>query len=230
MTPIVCVAGFGDNASMFEPLQKTELANTHTLIGLNLPGFGAPPSEAPATLRAFADILHEAVLRAEAHFVMAHSVASLIAVLAAQKQGSPIELILSLEGNLTPEDAYFSGTAAGYSNAGEFKTAFLERLEVLAETGGPEITRYREIVSLADPRTLWELGCDAHAYSSEHIPGDELVSACRAVYFFNSANLPDASLRWLSNHTLDRRELPGASHWPTIDQPTELSSAILSAL
>ena len=230
MKTIVCIAGFGDNASMFEPLMRTPLAREHSLIGMNLPGFGAPPISSPVTLQTLADALHEKLLEIEADVVMAHSVASIIAVLAAQKQGSPIELILSLEGNLTLDDAYFSGSAASYTGAETFRAAFLERLDSLASTGGPEMARYRVQAALADTRSLWELGCDAHAYSLRCVPGEALAAARRAVYFYNPDNLPDASLNWLKQHSLERQILPGASHWPSIDQSTQLSETVLSVL
>lgn len=228
MMDIVCIAGFGDNASMYEPLMQTKLAREHNLIGLNLPGFGVAPIEGPVTLNAMAGVLHEHLTESGARVVMAHSVASIIAALSAQIDGSPIDLILSLEGNLTPEDAYFSGSAAGYGSAEAFRSAFLARLGRMVETGGSEIARYREHVARADLRSLWELGCDAHDYSNKFMPGEDLKAARRAVYFYNPDNLPGTSRRWLTESVFERRELLGASHWPTIDQPAELSAAILA--
>ena len=37
---------------------------------------------------------------------------------------------MSLEGNLTVEDAYFSGATADYDSAESFRAAFLDRLDI----------------------------------------------------------------------------------------------------
>ena len=41
----------------------------------------------------------------------------------------PLKKIVSLEGNLTPEDAYFSGMAAKYSDANESFKGFVLKLD-----------------------------------------------------------------------------------------------------
>ncbi len=66
--------------------------------------------------------------------VIAHSVASVIASLAARHPDSGIHTIISLEGNLTAADAYFSGMAADYENPIAFHDAFLVRLDEMAQS------------------------------------------------------------------------------------------------
>ena len=223
------IAGFGDNSSMYAPLLATDLADRHKLVPLDLPGFGAEPLEVETTLAALAQFVAEKAKTHSADTIIAHSVASIIASLAARTEGSPLTHIISLEGNLTAEDAYFSGRAAEHANVASFGDWFLPRLAKKSE-GDPILARYAEEVAKADPKALWELGCDAKRFSDRKHPGEALREAGRVTYIFNRENCAQSSLDWLEKSGMHIIELPGASHWPTIDQPQEFSEKTLSLL
>lgn len=223
---MILVAGFGDNRSVFDPLLQTKLARTYRLAAINLPGFGAPPLPGRTTLQRLAEVVDAHAQQLDATIVLAHSVASIIVSLAAQRPGSPIDTIFSLEGNLTADDAYFSGMAAAFDNADEFRTAFLARLAGLARTD-PNIGRYRTAVESADAQALWELGVDTYAFSAAQSPGDVLARAQGVAYFYNPVNLSAASLAWLRKSTLRCARLAGASHWKCFDQPELLARALI---
>ena len=222
-------AGFGDNGSMFDGLLDTPLAASHRLVPLNLPGFGAPPLGVESTLEEMATYVAEAAERSGARIIVAHSVASIIASLATRQPGSPVTTILSLEGNITEEDAYFSGSAADYDGPDAFRTAFLDRLDKMAAEN-PVIGRYRRAVAEADPLALWQLGRDARRFSAKAVPGEVLMAAARVVYFYNPENCPDRSLDWLRRSAMERVLLDSASHWASVDQPEELALRISEVL
>ncbi|WP_162917425.1 alpha/beta fold hydrolase [Dongia deserti] len=230
MPAILFMAGLGDDSSMFFPLKDTELAARYRLLGLDLPGFGnTPPLKTATTLEALARVVRAVAEEEGARIVVAHSVASIIASLATRPAPSPIETILSLEGNLTAEDAYFSGTAADFASAHEFRQAFLTRLDRLVEDH-PIIARYRSVVAKADPTALWELGCEARRFSAVCVPGEVLIESAKACYLYNPANCPEATLEWLRTHPIPALRLEGASHWPSLDQPHLVARSILEAL
>jgi pimeloyl-ACP methyl ester carboxylesterase len=230
MEKMICIAGFGDDSSMFADLAGSSLSSFIEVVPFDLPGFGAPAlNEDPTTLGSMARVVDAKARDSGARVVLAHSVASIIASLAALREGSPIEVILSLEGNLTAEDAYFSGTAASYDTPAAFRSAFLARLAEMADDQ-PIIARYHDVVEKADPIALWQLGKDAHEFSQDHVPGEVLARAANATYLFNPANLPMPSLCWLNDHDMRRIELQRASHWASIDKPDLLAESIMSAL
>ena len=226
---VLFIAGFGDNASMFEGLADTGIAKDYRLRPFNLPGFGAPSLSGETTLDVLAQIVAERSKEIGAGIIVAHSVASIIASLAAEKPGCPLTTILSLEGNITAEDAYFSGTAADYDDPAAFRIAFLDRLEEMSQTA-PIIERYRQAVSEADPVALWQLGADARRFSAMHVPGEVLQSAAKAVYLYNPENCPRSTLEWLEENPMDRIVLENATHWPSVDQPDLLADKIVQAL
>ncbi|MDJ0789001.1 MAG: alpha/beta fold hydrolase [Myxococcota bacterium] len=223
------LAGFGDDPSMYSGLLETPLAARVELTPIALPGFGAPALAGPTSLAALAAFVADAARERGAGIAIAHSLASIIASLAAGQPGCPITRIVSLEGNLTAEDAYFSGTAADYDDPDAFRAAFLDRLDERS-AAEPVIARYRRIVARADPRALWELGSDARRFSDEHVPGDVLVSAARATYVYAPGNCPNSTLEWLERSPIERIVLEGASHWVSVDQPERLSRHLVSAL
>ena len=227
-TTMLLLAGFGDNASMFDALPDTELAERFEVMPLDLPGFGRAAA-GETSLSSLAGFVAEKAVETGAEIVVAHSVASIVASLAARRPGCPLKTILSLEGNLTADDAYFSGTAADYDSPAAFRAAFLARLDRMAETS-PEIARYRREVAQADPRALWELGRDARRFSERYHPGEILRDAAAAVYLYNPDNCPETTLAWLRDHDLPRLLLDNATHWKSVSQPRELARKIGQAL
>ena len=225
----LCIAGFGDTASMFAPLLDTPLAAACRLAPIDLPGFGAMPPLPRTTLDTLAAAVRRRAEQAGATIIVAHSVASIIASLVARDAAGPVDTVISLEGNLTAADAYFSGTAADHPDPQAFRSAFLARLQRGADAD-PILARYRAIVADADPDALWQLGCDARRFSNDHVPGEVLMQAPRAVYLYNPENCRDETLDWLDRHPLPRHRLDGASHWPTLDRPDQTAEAIHDAL
>ena len=227
---ILCVAAFGDGASAFTPLEGTALASRYRLVAIDLPGFaGTPALDGPTTLEKLAEVVQEAALREGARTIVAHSLGSVIASLAARRRPAAIDRIVSLEGNLTAEDAYFSGTAADQRNAADFLMAFLRRLDDMAKAQ-PVVARYRRVVAEADPQALWELGCDARRFSEAFVPGDVLAETPEVWYLYNPENCPAETLEWLQSSPFKRLRMDGATHWKSVDQPDLLAEKILRTL
>lgn len=226
---ILLIAGFGDDSSMFTGLLETRLADAYDLIAIDLPGFGAPRSKTEITLDSLGKYICAKAKEFAAEIIVAHSVASIIASIAANEPDSPITTILSLEGNITADDAYFSGTAANYDDPIVFKSAFLARLEEMSESQ-PIIKRYHRVVSKADPIALWQLGSDAHRFSSRQIPGELLVSSAKTTYLYNPDNCPQSTLEWLKKNSIEKIILDQATHWVSVSEPHLLSEKILSVI
>ena len=226
---ILLLAGFGDDSSMYAGVLETPLALRYDLRPIDLPGFGTPALDEETTLAALAAFVRDRARESGAEIAVAHSLASIVASLAARMADCPITTLLSLEGNLTSDDAYFSGTAADHDDPAAFRSAFLTRLDERS-AAEPTIARYRRVVARADPLALWQLGCDARRFSAQHAPGEVLVSAARVTYVYNPDNCPPRTLAWLSENPVERVVLDGATHWVSVDEPERLSEAILSVL
>lgn len=230
METVVCLAGFGDNSSIFEPLQSTTLSDVVKIVPVDLPGFGKPASEnRQTTLESLAEFVVNEVTSHDSSILLAHSLSSIIASLAAPKSDGQIRTIISLEGNLTQQDAYFSAEAAKHLSADSFHRDFMFRLSELGNSH-PMYRSYQKRVSTADKNALWELGCDAHKFGTSHIPGNVLIEAANVQYLYSRNNLSESSILWLEQHDIPRIELPGATHWISLFQPQLLADAVLQAI
>ncbi len=228
---IVLVAGFADHGGMFELLGSTELGRRFALHAVDLPGTGSSTTlDQPLTLDRAAALVADVVSQTSAQTIVGHSVGSIVASLAADTPGSSIDTVISIEGNLTPADAYFSGSAAQYESPDTFHAAFLARL---AERAADDevVRRYRDQAAIADPTSIWEMGSDTHRFSHEQSAG-ELLARCakRVHYLYNPDNTPDDSIQWLRDHDLAATILEGTTHWPTVDQPDLVATKILDCL
>jgi len=223
---MLMIAGFGDDTTMFDGLASTALAAQWRLVPVCLPGFGGVPAlPGKTSLAALAAYMDDLARSERAQAIMGHSIASVIASLAAARPGSPLRRVISLEGNLVAQDAYFSGTAADYDDPAAFYAAFRDRLEGMAATD-PIIAAFHGRLAAADPTALWQLGCDARRFSETEVPGEHLQALGDVLYLYNPANCPAESIAWLEQSDLPRALLPNASHWPTIDQPQQVAAAI----
>jgi pimeloyl-ACP methyl ester carboxylesterase len=140
-----------------------------------------------------------------------------------------VDTVISLEGNLTQADAYFTGMAEEYDTPESFREAFLCRLDE-ASHHDPILARYRSRIVRVDPHALWILGNEVVAYSQRTTPGDALSKAGRAHYLYNPSNCPEPSLEWLAASGMPATRLPGASHWATLDAPRVVAQAVRTAL
>ena len=124
-TAIWCLPGFADSGAAFSALHCTEFANSNRIITPDLPGFGASPlNNHTCTIKAYVATLLELISELTPNIkigFIGHSVGSIIAVEAASILGDRCIGVFSIEGNLTEEDAYFSGQAVNFEQPQEFK-------------------------------------------------------------------------------------------------------------
>lgn len=222
---IICIAGFGDDKSMFAPLLKPEYSQKFNILPINLPGFGVAAAGCEITLNGLAEYVLSVAIAHNATYIMAHSVASIIATLAVEKSAGFITHIISLEGNLTAKDAYFSGKAADYDTAEEFRASFPKLLGEAAQNNAM-LRRYLPIVMACDAQDLWSLGCDVLLFSDQNDVGARLVNCAKVFYLYNSKNCPSATLKWLDDNAINKYELKNSSHWAPLDSEEEMMMAI----
>lgn len=207
----------------------TPLAERYRLIALDLSGFGAsPPRDGVRTIADHAEIvaaLARAVAASAPVGLVAHSMASMIAVAAAERLGARFGGLFSIEGNLTAEDTYFSGRAADFDEPAAFKQRFLDDVWAMAERR-PIFRHYFAAAQAADPAAMWHLGRDARRQSIGDSPGQAYRRARPSLYYWSEASTTAATSRWILDSGLDHRCFADASHWPMIDQPAETARAI----
>jgi pimeloyl-ACP methyl ester carboxylesterase len=227
---LLLLHGFADSGAMFGPLFLTPLVEQYRLLAIDLPGFGVSPRrEGKIGVVAYSEALDELCSdlgSSRPIGLVAHSVASMIAVETAARRLNQLMGIFSIEGNLTADDAYFSGKASGFDDPDAFKHALLDEIWGLAAKQ-PMLRRYHGGVVMADPIAMWNLGRDAKRLSASDAAGRAFNAiTIPKLYYWSPNNTPLATQRWLNEHQPPQRQFGNASHWPTIDQPEYTARAI----
>jgi len=228
---LLFIHALADCGLAFTPLFETPLADSFRLIAVDLPGFGAsPPRDDVRTIAQHAKVvaaLADAVSSTDPVGLVGHSIGSMIAVEAASQLGQRFGGLFSIEGNLTAEDAYFSGRAADFDDPHAFKGRLLDDLWTMAQTQ-PILRRFHGTMTLADPVTMWTLGCDARRLSIGDAPGQAYLSVQPSLYYWSPHSTAENTREWIARSGMANLQFTEASHWPTIDQPAATARAIQS--
>jgi pimeloyl-ACP methyl ester carboxylesterase len=228
---LLFVHAMADCGLAFTPLFATPLAETFRLVVVDLPGFGASPRHDDVlTISQHADAvatLARSLFSSGPIGLVAHSVGSMIAVKAASRLGDRFGGLFSIEGNLTAEDAYFSGQAADFDDPHAFKQYFLDQLWNMAQAQ-PILRRFHGTATLADPVAMWTLGRDARRLSIGDAPGQAYLRIRPSLYYWSALSTVESTRDWIAASGMGHQQFTDASHWPTIDQPAVTARAIQS--
>lgn len=200
----------------------------------DLPGFGASlPLRGEATIPAYADFLlrlSRAVSPKRRIGVVAHSLSATLAVEAALQSPQEIGALLSIEGNLTPDDAYFSGRAAAYDNSDQFKHALADAIGAIAQQE-PAVWRYHGAVCASDAPTMWRLGRDAVLRGAENAFGHAYLRlgecGVSTLLLWGRKNMSAAAATFIDQHRPPNCEFTVSGHWKSIDAPEDTSAIAL---
>lgn len=212
---VLLIPGFGDRSTSWRRLAEGDPLAPHRFDVVDLPGIGGGAALPTVTMAAFADYVAARVDREVRPVVLVgHSLGSALAVAAAAGRPAAVAGVLSIEGNLTADDGYFSATAARHDDAMSFLAALTSQVRELVVRGEAPPS-FLDSVTAADPMTLWALGRD----SAQHGVGDGFGQAYRALekpkrYLWSARSTPEETQRYLRAHHLDAVELPGGGHWP----------------
>lgn len=208
---VLLIPGFGDGSVSWKGL----VSGRYSVAVVDLPGVGGGARLASISLTAMVEHLCDRIVQEVGPAVLiGHSLGSAIAVGAAAELPSQVVGVMSIEGNLTTDDGYFSAAAEEHGDAGSFVAWLVERVRGLVAQGDAPASYLASILQ-ADPTTLWALGRD----SARCGRADAFGAAYRALrqptrYLWSRRSTPVATQRYLRAHGLDARESATAGHWP----------------
>lgn len=214
---VVLVPGFADTSRSWLGLLEPGPGRRPPVEVVDLPGIGLPASLPPS---GFDEVVEHVRARVEADaadadvVLVGHSLGAAIATRVAGLLPDRVRGLLSLEGNLTTDDGYFSAAAAGHPDPGSYRRWLVDLVGGLVDRH--EAPRsYLESVEQADPATLWTLGRDAAELGAD----DAFGAAFRSLpiptrYLWSARSTPIRTQRYLADHGIDHRRNDAATHWP----------------
>ncbi len=227
------VHGFGESGLCFREAFSSPLAEGYNLFVPDFPGFGVSPYQpGQDTVQDSADLLERLIQKLSPRrpiVLLAHSLGGIIGTWLAAKLDRVVASI-SVEGNLTKSDTFFSGLAAKADSPQEFHSYFAGEIYKKMAADLP-LQRYYASLRLADPRALIAWGRSGVAATGECRSGEEFAALkVKKCYLWGDKSTPKETWRFIEANSLPNRCFRGAGHWPMIDQTDKFYETVLNLI
>ena len=134
---LVFIHAFGDSGYCYEQVVSHPCLQRYRLIVLDLWGFGASPRRPDVrTVNNYSTALERLIAETCANQkvgLVGHSIGGSMAVQIGYRNPDIVSGVFSIEGNLTADDAMFTGRAANFDSASAFKESFLAEIWDMGE-------------------------------------------------------------------------------------------------
>lgn len=223
---VLLIHGLGESSACFEPLLESPLLRDWSLLAPDLPGYGQTPLERPFRIEDYARLLAEWMQAAGATpvVVIGHSMGGVIGQILSELLPGAVQVLLNVEGNLSPEDCIYSALAAAASEAEFQRTGFERLLKQVAEAG------LKDRAAAAYARRMQ--ACEVAQYYLNSLELVELSAtgalanrmarlAIPTLYLAGLRGRPDPSrsLQLLEENQISWVGFQASGHWPFIDEP-----------
>ncbi len=228
--PLLFLHAFGDSGHCYEKLLTSSLLEHYRLIAVDLWGFGSSPRRPEVRTvtdysGALKTLLHGICSNQPAGLI-GHSIAGSMAVEIAARAGGLVRGVFSIEGNLTPDDAMFTGKAADFDDPDTFKKSFLDDIWELGKDSD-ELRHYYSAARLANPRSMWNLGRDAKQISANNKLGEAFQKlSVPKIYYWSKSSTPQNTQDWIQHSAIPNEMYTDAGHWPMISKPESTARSI----
>ena len=227
-TDVWFLPGFAESHLCFRGAFKHEISKQVRVILFDPPGLGASPARREGiTIKDCAAIWKDligSISENKKLVLVAHSVAGIIATETVTLLDRVPSLLISIEGNLTTVDAYFSGQAVNYDSPDDFYHNFSNSIFNLAMNGDVPMSYYASL-QFADPNTLWTIGRSTQHYNEPGVDFQKLE--CPTVYYWSDETLSSESKAFLKANDLNNVKMEGLGHWPMNKSPDRFYSRLL---
>ncbi|MBN2719702.1 MAG: alpha/beta hydrolase [Proteobacteria bacterium] len=237
---VLCIHGLGDAGSSFAPLFETGLFSHLTLVALDMPGCGksARPSDFSYSMEDQAELVCRWIEQSDYEKITlaGHSMGGIIALFAAERlPRERIAAFINIEGNLGPEDCFFSGLIASWAEEDFEKEGFFGILEKL-RGGTPHdpkevMEKYTANFAKALPRAIYRSSVSL-MLESTHGNLKERFSAlpCPKAFISGERSLTPSLARWLEKNHILHFTVPQSGHFMMIEQQENFYEVFLRIL
>lgn len=229
---VMYIHGLGCTKSDFEGAVNHRVMKEYTLVAFDLPGSGESlyPEGVKLGMDDLASITAELALKLHLpqFTLIGHSMGGLIALLFAEKYQDMVKGFINIEGNLSPEDCFFSRIAAKYS-ADEFTervfNAFKHNL-VRSENRG--IREYaKSLETNASRRAYHDYSCSLVDCCDDGGLIERFINMkVSRLFIYGSENRELRYKPRLEKAGIITAEVPDSGHFPGCDNPDALYGLI----
>lgn len=232
---VVYLHGLGCSKNDFHVAYHRPELEAYTLLAFDFPGCGNSPYPENATL-GIDDLVRItqlvlAALSIKEIVLIGHSMGGLVGLLFAERYSAMVSGFINVEGNLAPEDCFFS-RAVAQSDFQQFATTSFPALKRrLAQEPQIGLRLYAQNLEHASARAYFELAPSLVDYSDH----GNLVQRFTALhipklFIYGSANRQLSYLPRIRESDCAVTEIPASGHFPFHDNPPAFYRAIAGFL
>jgi pimeloyl-ACP methyl ester carboxylesterase len=160
-------------------------------------------------------------------FLVAHSFGSVIATLICENLNEKVTGFISVEGNLTQADSYFSGWAGQYEDGEVFQQDFKKLLKYKSDER-PEFEYYFASATIADPKALILLGKSSRNFTKNEDAGNRFLALqCPKLYIWGDVDTPAITRDFIINKSINNYLFKGHTHWMMKEDPDLFYSKLI---
>jgi len=228
--PLLFIHAFGDTGHCYDRVFCSRLLAHYRLIAVDLWGFGASPKRSDVrTVAEYSRALEMLISKAcpnQPVGLIGHSIAGSMAVEIATRLGNRVCGVFSIEGNLTADDAMFTGKASDFDDPDTFKMSFLDDVWKMSQSS-EALRHYYAGARMADSETMWHLGRDAKRISEENRLGEAFRGLQQpSNYYWSTVSTPQKTRQWIEQSGIPNEIYTGAGHWPMVEQPEATAQSV----
>ncbi len=233
---ILYLHGLGCSKDDFTPAAEVKELEHFTLAVFDFPGCGN--SSYPKVTVLGMDDLVEIVNLVVAELdlgdlvIVGHSMGGLVALLYVERYGKQAKGFINVEGNLAPEDCFFSREALKYSFS-EFKeSVFPNRIEELSRSDNKGFREFaKTLAAHSSPKAYFDYCQSLVDYSDNKDLVQKMVTLRIPRLYVRGFKSPKSSyLEKLSQSGIEIAEIANSNHFPGSDNPKEFYAVIAGFL
>ena len=217
------IHGFCCSGHLYENVFDSVLANDFSVYLPDFPGFGAtPPVTPPHTVADSARLLSDLIRRVGGDgpvYLLSHSLGGIVGTEAAKDLGRSVRGYVSVEGNLTKQDAFLTGLSADFDDAEAFYDHLVGIFLPMVQAD-PSLRRFMTGVLSADPDSVLAWGKSCAEATGETKAGDEFRSlGIPTLFVWGEKGLPEMSREYIERHGMNHLSFANAGHNVMVDEP-----------
>ncbi len=215
---------FGESGLCYSEVFKSKLVENYNIFIPDLPGFGVTPNYGnPLTVDGLFEKLKqliENISKTDNLHIVAHSVSGILGTRLSKYLREKIKLYISVEGNLTTADSYYSSLPI-HHDKDEFYKIFTNSVFENVKSRD-DFKRYSASIQFANIDSLYEWGKSTKDYIKDNLPGKEFMELeCPKIYIWGDKDTPKETQEFIAENNIPNVFLKSIGHWPMIEIPEQ---------
>ena len=217
------IHGFCCSGHLYENVFDSVLVDDFSIYMPDFPGFGAtPPVSPPHTVADSALLLSDLIRRVGGDrpvFLLSHSLGGIVGTETALTLGRSVRGYVSVEGNLTRQDAFLTGLSVDFDDAGAFYDHLAGIFLPMAQAD-PALRRFAAGFLSADPDSVLAWGKSCAEATGETQAGDTFRTLeIPTLFVWGEKSLPEMSREYIERHGMNHLSFANAGHNVMVDEP-----------